>query len=255
MVFYNHLISRYIRGNIIEFAFKISFFSSSPPPLRSIYLSFPPFCYSSFIALLLNYFSTRANIGEYQNRFFLHYIHVVFNISFPFFSLFSDKLQRFDPVPCNERQFKCGDGKCIPVSFACDGDIDCSDGLDENPKECMITKGKWETKCFGFSCHSFVHFGKFPFYNSENHQNKQTKPNISNSIQVFHLIKQFFFVCFFCFFFSFYHFGTIFLGISPLEQCEPNCICENIFVYGHFCDFVFTAWDLNVMWLKFLAFF
>lgn len=52
-----------------------------------------------------------------------------------------DKLQRLDPVPCNEHQFQCGDGKCIHISFACDGDPDCKDNSDENPKECRI-KGR-----------------------------------------------------------------------------------------------------------------
>lgn len=48
----------------------------------------------------------------------------------------SDKLQRLDPVPCSGHQFQCGDGSCIHISFACDGEPDCPDALDEDPKEC-----------------------------------------------------------------------------------------------------------------------
>lgn len=61
----------------------------------------------------------------------------VFMISFlSFLSLSLDKLQRLDPVPCNDHKFQCGDGACIHISFACDGEPDCSDQSDENPKEC-----------------------------------------------------------------------------------------------------------------------
>ncbi|CAH1982642.1 unnamed protein product [Acanthoscelides obtectus] len=39
--------------------------------------------------------------------------------------------------PCTSRQFRCGDNKCIPVSFVCDNEKDCLDGSDENPKICV----------------------------------------------------------------------------------------------------------------------
>ena len=58
-----------------------------------------------------------------------HFI-VFFNI------IVLDKLQRLDPVPCSGHQFQCGDGSCIHISFACDGEPDCPDFSDENPKEC-----------------------------------------------------------------------------------------------------------------------
>lgn len=32
---------------------------------------------------------------------------------------------------CSKREFQCEDGLCIYFSWCCDGDIDCSDNLDE----------------------------------------------------------------------------------------------------------------------------
>ena len=33
---------------------------------------------------------------------------------------------------CNEDQFQCGDGSCIPTGWVCDGPTDCNDDLDES---------------------------------------------------------------------------------------------------------------------------
>ena len=32
---------------------------------------------------------------------------------------------------CPMNQFRCGNGSCLPISWACDGQQDCNDGSDE----------------------------------------------------------------------------------------------------------------------------
>lgn len=46
-------------------------------------------------------------------------------------------------LQCAERQFRCGSGQCIHISFVCDGEDDCNDGSDEDVHVCKIT-GKLE---------------------------------------------------------------------------------------------------------------
>lgn len=36
---------------------------------------------------------------------------------------------------CTEEQFRCSNGRCVPSSYYCDGDNDCSDNSDE-PEHC-----------------------------------------------------------------------------------------------------------------------
>lgn len=76
-----------------------------------------------------------ANQGEIKCP--VEFFFLWFSLNALFFTV-SDKLQRLDPVPCNDHKFQCGDGSCIHISFACDGEPDCPDHSDENPKECRV---------------------------------------------------------------------------------------------------------------------
>ena len=48
---------------------------------------------------------------------------------------------------CAGTDFRCGNGLCMPVSWICDGQDDCQDGDDEDPKLC----GE-EDECSEYTC-------------------------------------------------------------------------------------------------------
>ncbi|XP_037718730.1 very low-density lipoprotein receptor-like isoform X2 [Drosophila subpulchrella] len=41
---------------------------------------------------------------------------------------------------CDEKQFQCSSGQCIPIRFVCDGASDCPDHSDERLEECKFTE-------------------------------------------------------------------------------------------------------------------
>jgi hypothetical protein len=45
---------------------------------------------------------------------------------------------------CEDYEFKCHNGKCVPVEWVCDGMNDCGDGSDEDTSSChqQATEGK-----------------------------------------------------------------------------------------------------------------
>ncbi|XP_075145941.1 uncharacterized protein LOC142220611 isoform X3 [Haematobia irritans] len=56
---------------------------------------------------------------------------------------------------CTEKQFRCGNGDCLPVRFLCDGESDCADHSDEMIPECRFkasTCGVEQFRCNNGKC-------------------------------------------------------------------------------------------------------
>ncbi|XP_025410492.1 very low-density lipoprotein receptor-like isoform X5 [Sipha flava] len=64
------------------------------------------------------------------------------------------------PIPhveCTLRQHTCGNGKCVPLAWTCDGDDDCGDNTDEQPDMCKpgmanVTCSENEFQCKNGHC-------------------------------------------------------------------------------------------------------
>ncbi|XP_069673416.1 low-density lipoprotein receptor isoform X3 [Periplaneta americana] len=54
---------------------------------------------------------------------------------------------------CSETEFKCANGRCIPIHWQCDNEKDCSDGSDEVPSICQARAcGLGEFQCSAGVC-------------------------------------------------------------------------------------------------------
>ncbi|EDV94927.1 GH23437 [Drosophila grimshawi] len=59
------------------------------------------------------------------------------------------------PHYCEEKQFRCNSGECIPIRFVCDGSSDCKDHSDERLEQCKFaesTCGAEQFRCNNGYC-------------------------------------------------------------------------------------------------------
>ena len=71
----------------------------------------------------------------------------------------------FSLPECRPDQYRCGDGRCIPAAYKCDGVADCDNRTDETDKEecsknlfrvdIRIAPSQWET---ALHCNDVFHW-------------------------------------------------------------------------------------------------
>jgi hypothetical protein len=47
---------------------------------------------------------------------------------------------------CSDTEFRCGNGRCIPMHWQCDNEKDCSDGDDEVPSICRESLFRYQLR-------------------------------------------------------------------------------------------------------------